>query len=287
MTELATTPAIERTLELRATPERVWQALTDAAELAAWFGQRCDLAPVVGYDGWMEWDGHGRYAMRVVEAVEPRRFALHWMNEPGVALDPDRSTLVEWDLEPTAAGGTRLHLRESGFRSPDGRRGNVIGWLSETGELVAHLASEPWEAGIRRTYHLDAGVERVWAAFADPTEFAAWWGGTHPVELRAGALGWWEWPSEGGRFAVRVDVVEPPTYLAWTWTPTPETPLDQAAERLHTQWAFEPRDDGGTDLHLMETGFTGPENHRLNDRGWDGDVIPALRRVLGEATRPA
>ena len=41
-------------------------------------------------------------------------------------------------------------------------------------------------------------------------------------------------------------------------------------------------DRSGTDLHLLETGFTGPEHHRLNDGGWDSDVIPALRRVLGE-----
>jgi hypothetical protein len=38
----------------------------------------------------------------------------------------------------------------------------------------------------------------------------------------------------------------------------------------------------GTDLHLFESGFTGPDDHRLNDGGWDGDVIPALRRRLGE-----
>jgi hypothetical protein len=77
--------------------------------------------------------------------------------------------------------------------------------------------------------------------------------------------------------------VEAPTYLAWTWTPTPDVALDDAATRLHTEWAFVARDDGGTDLHLLETGFTGPEDHRLNSGGWDGDVIPALRRVLGEA----
>ena len=45
---LATTiPAIERQLDFRATPERLWRALTDDAELSAWFGQgaHLDLRP--------------------------------------------------------------------------------------------------------------------------------------------------------------------------------------------------------------------------------------------------
>lgn len=282
MTETAATAAIERTLDLRAAPERVWRALTDSQELAAWFGQRADLRPEVGYDGWMEWDGHGRYAMRVEEAIAPIRLSIRWMNEPDVALDPDRSTLVEWDLEPTSSGGTRLHLRESELRGPAARAGNVVGWISELAELLDLLADERWQAGIRRTYHLRSGIDRVWRAFADPDAFRAWWGGSDPVDLTPGAEGWWVWPSEGGRFAVRIDAVEPPTYLAWTWTPQPDVPLAEASELLHTEWALEARDDGGTDLYLLETGFIGPENHRLNDDGWDGDVIPALRRVLGE-----
>jgi uncharacterized protein YndB with AHSA1/START domain len=283
VTDIATTAAIERYLDLRSTPERVWRALTDPAELAAWFGQRADFRAEVGYDGWMEWDGHGRYAMRVEEAVAPVRLVIRWMNEAGVALDPARSTLLEWDLAPNAAGGTRLHLRESGLRGPDARAGNVVGWIGEFSDLLVFLADERWQAGIRRTVNLRSPIERVWRAFADPAEFGAWWGGTDPVELRAGVEGWWVWPSEGGRFAVRIEAVEPPTYLAWTWTPVPDVPIAEAPELLHTEWALEARPDGGTDLHLLETGFTGPDNHRLNDGGWDADVIPALRRVLGEA----
>lgn len=286
MTDTVTTADIERSLDLRAAPERVWRALTDPDELASWFGQRADLRPEVGYDGWMEWDGHGRYAMRVEEAIPPTRLAIRWMNEPGEALDPARSTLVEWDLAPTPSGGTRLRLRESGLRGPAARAGNVVGWISELGELLAFLADARWQAGIRRTYHLRSGIDRVWHAFVDPVESPAWWGGADPVEMTPGAEGWWIWPAEG-RFAVRIEAVEPPTYLAWTWTPEPDVPLAEAAELLHTEWALEARDGGGTDLHLLETGFISPENHRLNDDGWDGDVIPALRRVLGEDAPPA
>lgn len=107
-----------------------------------------------------------------------------------------------------------------------------------------------------------------------------------PVDLRPGAEGWGVWPSEGRRFAVRIEAVEPPTYLAWTRTPTPDVRIAEAIELLHTEWALEAREDGGTDLHLLETGFLGPEHHGLNDGGWDGNVIPALRGVLGEEDPP-
>jgi uncharacterized protein YndB with AHSA1/START domain len=202
------------------------------------------------------------------------------MNGPDAALD-ETATVVEWRLEPSAGGGTILHLRESGFAAPATRAGNAVGWLTELAELVAHLAIEPWEAGIRRTYAFRAAPERVWRAFADPTEFAAWFGGEQPTPLIPGTDGWFVWPAHG-RFAVRIEVVEPLTYLAWRWTPTRDTALSAAAEVLRTEWAFERREDGGTDLHLLETGFIGPDEFGSNSGGWDGDVLPALRRLLGE-----
>jgi hypothetical protein len=85
-----------------------------------------------------------------------------------------------------------------------------------------------------------------------------------------------------GRFAVRIDVVERPTYLSWTWTPVPDLAIDDATVRLHTQWSFEAREDGGTTVNLLETGHTEPEGYAMNDGGWDSDVIAGLRRVLGE-----
>ncbi len=287
MTETAdsattTTEAIERRLELRASPERVWRALTDSDELAGWFSQRADLTPEPGSEGWLEWDGHGRFAVRVEVAEAPSRLAWRWMNGPDAAIDAG-STLVEWRLEPTADGGTLLSLRESGFAGPSNRTDNAVGWLQELAELVAFVAIEPWDAGIRKTYEFRSSPERVWQAFADPAQFSAWFGGTDPFELVAGVDGWFVWPSEGGRFAVRVDVVEPPTYLAWRWSATPDVALEDSAEVLRTEWAFERREDGGTNLHLLETGFGGPKNFRLNTEGWDTDVLPALRRVLGEA----
>jgi uncharacterized protein YndB with AHSA1/START domain len=280
-TRAAAPAAIERWVELRAAPERVWAALTEPAELEAWFTRRAAFELRPGAEGWLEWEEHGRFAVRVEVVDPPGRFSWRWARDPDVGLDEGVSTLVEWSLERRPDGGTRLRVRESGFERPEDRRINAWGWLDAAGELAKRVADEPWQAGISRTYRLRSDPGRVWRAFADPVEFGAWWGGRELVALVPGTTGWWDWPGEG-RFAVRIDAVEPPTYLSWTWSTAPDVPIDSAPEVLHTEWLLVARDDGGTDLHLLETGFTGPREFRLNDAGWDGDVIPALRRVLGE-----
>jgi uncharacterized protein YndB with AHSA1/START domain len=258
----------------------VWRAITECDEVAGWFSQRAAMPSSPGEEGWLEWDGSSRFIVRL-EAIEPiRHLAWRWASVD----DPDfdaAANLVEWTLEPTERGGTRLHLRETGFAGPQSRRDNVEGWLSELGELVGHLAAQPWEQGIRRTWSLRSPLERVWRAFSDPAEFAAWWGSTELVEPREGFAGWFAWPREG-RYAVRIDRVEPPTYLAWRWTTRPDVAFEEADEILRTEWALASRPDGGTDIHLLETGFRGPDAHRQNGAGWDDDVAPVLRRHLGE-----
>lgn len=282
MTTPATTAAIDRRVDLAASPERVWTALTDPAEIASWFTQRAEFALEVGAEGWMEWREHGRFAIRIEAVDRPRYFAWRGARDPDTGVDDGPSTLVEWWLEPLPGGGTSLRLRESGFEQPDERRLNTMGWLHSFGALAAHIATEPWQGGIRRTYRLQSPADAVWKALAEPAELRAWWGGVGELEVRPGFEGWFDWPSEGGRFAMRFDAVEPPAYIAWRWVPALDVPLADASQVLRTEWVVMPRDDGGTDLHLFESGFTGPDDHRLNDGGWDSDVIPALRRHLRE-----
>lgn len=136
-------PAIERTLELNAPPQRVWRAITDPDELARWFPQRAtwDLRP--GGSGVFSWEGHGDFPIRV-EAVDPPGY-LAWRWGLEVETDPDTSesaTLVEWWLEPRDDGGTTLRMRESGFRFEAHRTENETGWTEELGELVTLLEHE-------------------------------------------------------------------------------------------------------------------------------------------------
>ncbi len=125
---------IDRTIELAAAPERVWEALTTPDEIAAWFRVAIEGPLTVGSEVWMTVTGakHGgkRFRVRVVEMDRPRRFAWEW--HPG-AIDPavdysrEPRTRVTFTLEPTP-GGTRLTLSETGFTDVSlARRAKVFG----------------------------------------------------------------------------------------------------------------------------------------------------------------
>lgn len=136
---------VEKTLDLRASRERVWKALTDPVELSQWFPDRTDLEPRAGATGWFDWTEHGRYAVRLVELDPPSRLVWTWAREPGIAIDEVQRTTVEWTLEARPDGGTTLRVRETGFATPEQRDGNDEGWDKELGELLV-LLGEPADA---------------------------------------------------------------------------------------------------------------------------------------------
>jgi uncharacterized protein YndB with AHSA1/START domain len=132
--------AIERTLELAAPPDRVWKAIADPEELAAWFPDEVvDLEARAGAEGWLKWERHGRFAIRFEVVDAPRRLVWSWARTADTPLDDGPHTRVEWTLEPRDDGGTTLALRESGFVRVEDRAQNISGWEHELGELVEHL----------------------------------------------------------------------------------------------------------------------------------------------------
>ncbi|MFG1605756.1 SRPBCC domain-containing protein [Actinoplanes sp. NPDC049265] len=138
---------IERTLQLKHTPERVWAALTTAEGLGTWFGNRAEVDLRVGGEARLSWDS-GDNATLVIERLEPPRvFAYSWPINGLPDSDP-RRTYVEFTLEPTTSG-TTLTMVESGFAQVTGDQhekahgGNTDGWTHELGELVAYLDAQP------------------------------------------------------------------------------------------------------------------------------------------------
>ena len=127
---------IEKTLELKAPLDRVWEAITDAEELAKWFGDEAEVDLRPDGEASMFWESHGRFAMRVEEVEAPHRLVWSWIHEPNVAFDRAPSTRVEWVLTAREDGGTTLRLRESGFLTDDHHQQNTEGWDEELAELV-------------------------------------------------------------------------------------------------------------------------------------------------------
>ena len=132
---------VEKTLELDAPLARVWAAITEAGELAQWFGERAELDLVPGGRGAMTWKNHGRYAMRVDEVEAPTRLVWSWVHEPDVAFEDAPATSVEWVLTERPEGGTTLHLRETGFLTDEHRGQNDGGWDEELSHLVTLLGA--------------------------------------------------------------------------------------------------------------------------------------------------
>jgi uncharacterized protein YndB with AHSA1/START domain len=112
---------IDRTIEIKASPDRVWRALTNPAELSAWFQVKIegDIAP--GQEVWMttthpDFAGQ-RFRVRFVEMTAPARFVWQWHPgevDPKVDYSREPRTTVTFTLEPSEKG-TRLSVSETGF----------------------------------------------------------------------------------------------------------------------------------------------------------------------------
>ena len=134
---------IERTVSLDHAPHEVWQALTTAEGLSAWFGERATIDLRPGGAATMTFAGGTTVDMRVERVEEPVVFGYTW-RLPDLPEDDPRRTYVEFTLEPDG-DGTVLRVVESGFAQlpVDTRRqtydSHREGWARELAELVDHL----------------------------------------------------------------------------------------------------------------------------------------------------
>ncbi len=124
---------------------------------------------------------------------------------------------------------------------------------------------------VERTLELAAPPEGVWRALTDPEELARWFPDRVDQEgFGPGAQGRFFWENHGA-YAFRVEAAERPKRLVWCWARDAETPLDKGVT-TQIEWVLEPRADGGTTLHLCESGFVRPEDQEGNSKGWDAEL---------------
>src|SRR5262245_65042320 len=100
--------AVQRTVDLDVSPDELWQAITDPAELATWFAPEAELDAVPGGHGrFVDDDGVVRRAL--VDEVEPgRRLVLRWWPDGDGPIATSVVTLVVAPL----VGGARLVVTE-------------------------------------------------------------------------------------------------------------------------------------------------------------------------------
>ena len=148
---MTNTDRIAKQILLRATPARVWRALTDPAEFGTWFQVKLDTGFAAGRrtTGRITHPGyeHVPFAVEVERMDAERLLAFRWHPfaiDPAVDYSQEPTTLVEFRLAE-AEGGTLLTVVESGFdRIPAGRRDlafrmNDGGWTAQMENVRRHV----------------------------------------------------------------------------------------------------------------------------------------------------
>ncbi|MBM4113943.1 MAG: vanillate O-demethylase oxidoreductase VanB [Phycisphaerae bacterium] len=146
----SSTDRIERSVDIKASVDRVWKALTDHREFSQWFRVNLEGPFVPGRTtkGRIACPGYEHLVMEVeVVAIEPMRlFSYRWHPyaiDSAVDYSKEPPTLVEFRLEPTR-DGCRLQVTESGFdRIPASRRDEAFrmnsgGWTEQVQNIAKH-----------------------------------------------------------------------------------------------------------------------------------------------------
>lgn len=136
---------IVATVEIAASPERVFRALT-TEELAQWWGEE-GAYRVTGHKADLRvggsWISTGTSADgttfsvsgTILELEPPRRLVQTWKYD----WEGGGETKLTYQLDPIE-GGTRLTVRHEGFADRKAAESHTSGWKKVLGWLVAHLA---------------------------------------------------------------------------------------------------------------------------------------------------
>lgn len=111
---------IEREIHIEATPEVVFDVISNPRHLVHWFPDRAELDPTPGGRGVLTFTTAGAdhvAPVMVVEAQPYSLFSFRWSQPEGAEATDHNSLLVRFELVPTGAG-TTLRMTESNF---DGR----------------------------------------------------------------------------------------------------------------------------------------------------------------------
>ena len=158
--------SIDVAVDIAASPDTVWNALTDPAELVRWFPLQAEVTPGVGGKVRWSWDDKWTWESRI-DLWEPGR-RLRLVQDDAQPFDVEggfladdatqgRRVAMDFTLE-TVAGRTRLHLVHSGFgfgeRWDDEVDGVTVGWNHELRGLAFYLERHRGKARHSALAHL-------------------------------------------------------------------------------------------------------------------------------------
>ena len=140
---------------------------------------------------------------------------------------------------------------------------------------------------VRRTVHIAAPVEKVWAAVTEAEHISRWFGRAEIAGRGVGATGTLTWPDHGP-IPLRVEAFDEPHTVSYRWSN--DDALAAAAAELDVEhstvftFTLEPVPDG-TRLTVVETGFevTSAPLANLEDHrgGWDAELDELVALLEG------
>jgi uncharacterized protein YndB with AHSA1/START domain len=157
---------LEKSLELDATPEQVWEAIATGPGIAAWFVPQ-EVEPRAGGTVRQDYGGGFTTTGRVTAWEPGRRFAYGAFEQPD-ERQPDYA--YEFLVEGRAGGGTVLRFVQSGFLDGtdwDGEYDSFdAGWdlfLLNLRSYLRHFAGLPVRNAVAMGY-TTGGAREIWPA---------------------------------------------------------------------------------------------------------------------------
>jgi uncharacterized protein YndB with AHSA1/START domain len=262
---------VERSIWIDAPRERVWQAITDPANLAKWL-----LPPALGAD--MKRDdndtifvsmGGMEIPVAVMEEVDPPRHVRSY----GL---PDRVISITYLLEEEN-NGTRVTVTLSGFENlpVEARQDRIMpsgmAWEKALANLKAYVTGTalPFPEGyvaalfgyrreseksfaVERSIWIAAPRERVWTAVTDPAQLESWFSPGISWKLTALEVGgrlFTPDPETGNETNVQViQLIDPPHRFV-----THSLPASPGSSEVTAYLLLEER--GGTRLTITNSGY--------------------------------
>ena len=142
---------IEREFYVEATPEIVFEVVSDPAHVKQWWSDDARYETVIGSAGEILFagaDGGKVEALSVVDVQPPIRFSFRWTHPALEKAMEGNSLLVTFELVPRGTG-TLVRFRETGFRDRGWTAAveqatyedHVHGWDYFLPRLVTHAAA--------------------------------------------------------------------------------------------------------------------------------------------------
>jgi uncharacterized protein YndB with AHSA1/START domain len=131
--------AIQRELYIDASPEIVFEVISNPAHLGQWFSDEACYDPTPGSAGELVFFDRGRgertFSLTVLEVAPPQTFSFRWTEPQGTSPVAGQPLVVTFELTPSR-GGTVVRMTETAFGDAGGeaaaieehRRDHVRGW---------------------------------------------------------------------------------------------------------------------------------------------------------------